>query len=35
MEKRHDFLSWIMDGREKNQWEYDATVPYFSLKSDD
>lgn len=35
MEKRHDFLSWIMNGREKNQWEYDATRPYFSLKSDD
>lgn len=22
MEKQHDFLRWILDGREKNQWDY-------------
>jgi bidirectional [NiFe] hydrogenase diaphorase subunit len=22
MEKQHDFLRWILDGREKNVWEY-------------
>jgi bidirectional [NiFe] hydrogenase diaphorase subunit len=22
MKKQHDFLRWILDGREKNQWEY-------------
>ncbi|NJN83907.1 MAG: bidirectional hydrogenase complex protein HoxU [Caldilineaceae bacterium] len=22
MEKHHDFLRWILDGRQKNQWEY-------------
>ncbi|HMQ56450.1 MAG TPA: bidirectional hydrogenase complex protein HoxU [Anaerolineae bacterium] len=30
MVKRHDFLSWIMAGREKNEWSYDGQQPYYS-----
>lgn len=30
MEKRHDFLTWIMNGREKNQWDHAAKAPYYA-----
>jgi bidirectional [NiFe] hydrogenase diaphorase subunit len=30
MVKRHDFLSWIMAGREKNEWSYEGQAPYYS-----
>jgi bidirectional [NiFe] hydrogenase diaphorase subunit len=35
MKKQHDFLSWIMDGREKNQWDHADKAPYFAIKSQD
>lgn len=31
MEKRHDFLSWIMNGREKNEWDHAEKAPYYAL----
>jgi bidirectional [NiFe] hydrogenase diaphorase subunit len=31
MEKRHDFLSWIMEGREKNEWDHAQKAPYYAL----
>lgn len=31
MEKRHDFLVWILNGREKNQWDHGRQTPYFAL----
>jgi bidirectional [NiFe] hydrogenase diaphorase subunit len=30
MEKRHDFLSWITAGREKNVWDYSGRDPYYA-----
>jgi bidirectional [NiFe] hydrogenase diaphorase subunit len=31
MEKRHDFLSWIMNGREKNEWDHTEKAPYYAF----
>jgi bidirectional [NiFe] hydrogenase diaphorase subunit len=34
MEKRHDFLSWIMTGREKKEWHYnDSSTVYRRTKN--
>ena len=32
MEKRHDFLSWITAGREKNEWDHTQKTPYYVLE---
>lgn len=32
MEKRHDFLQWIMAGREKDQWDHREKEPYYATK---
>ncbi|MCG3209658.1 MAG: NAD-reducing hydrogenase HoxS subunit gamma [Anaerolineae bacterium] len=32
MEKRHDFLAWIMAGREKNEWDHSEKTPYYAPK---
>jgi bidirectional [NiFe] hydrogenase diaphorase subunit len=31
MEKRHDFLVWILNGREKDQWNHVGHPPYFAV----
>lgn len=30
MEKQHNFLTWIMGGREKNEWNHNGEAPYYS-----
>ncbi len=32
MEKRHDFLSWITAGREKDEWDHAQKMPYYKLE---
>ncbi|MCB0185055.1 MAG: 4Fe-4S binding protein, partial [Caldilineaceae bacterium] len=32
MVKRHDFLSWITLGREKNEWNYTGQPPYYATE---
>ncbi|MCB0164019.1 MAG: 4Fe-4S binding protein, partial [Anaerolineae bacterium] len=32
MVKRHDFLSWITLGREKNEWNYAGQPPYYAAE---
>lgn len=32
MEKRHDFLSWITNGRERNEWDHAGRDPYFAAE---
>lgn len=32
MEKRHDFMTWIMAGREKNEWDHSEKTPYYAHK---
>ena len=32
MVKRHDFLSWITSGREKNEWDYAGQAPYYATE---
>lgn len=32
MVKRHDFLSWIVTGREKKEWHHSSKAPYYALE---
>jgi bidirectional [NiFe] hydrogenase diaphorase subunit len=33
MEKQHNFLRWILDGREHNVWSYHSETPKVNGKS--
>jgi len=35
MEKRHDFLTWIMAGRQNKEWDHSGKAPYYAASRRD